>query len=44
MVSEFYPAHSFESVSDDPNLWKWSFANGGIPVPEFVSISFESTT
>jgi len=44
MASEFYPAHSFESVSGNPNLWEWSFANGAVPVPEFVSVSFEPTT
>lgn len=41
MVADFYESHGFQGLDDDGHLWKWSFSDGDMPVPQFISVNIE---
>ena len=41
MVAGFYKSHGFQGIGDEGQYWKWSFSDGNLPVPQFISVVIE---
>ncbi|MEE9255952.1 MAG: HAD-IIIC family phosphatase [bacterium] len=40
LAADFYPSHGFAPVAGEKNIWKIDLSTGGIPIPDYVSVSF----